>query len=317
MAEETSPDGARHARSRLSFGLKTSPMHTTYQAILRTWQQADEVAEIEHAWLWDHMLPLSGPKDGPCLEGWTLLSALAAQTERLRLGLLVTNNQIRQPAVLGKIASTLDVISGGRLVLGLGAGGTMPAGTPRTPDQHPGLAEYLAYGIPVTTPAEGLGRLAEAITIVRRMFTEDVFDFDGRYYTLQSTRNAPKPLQQGGPPVLVGGTGTRMLRLVAEHADIWNVPGPPHGSLEFITERSKVLDEHCSAIGRDPRDLLRSAQLILQADEPAAARQIVAAVIEAGFTHIVIAVRPPAPDNVARWLVSEVITPVRDELQVS
>ncbi|HKD88339.1 MAG TPA: LLM class flavin-dependent oxidoreductase, partial [Streptosporangiaceae bacterium] len=211
MADEGTT--ATAAGSRLSFGIKTTPMHTSYGAILRTWQQADEVPEIEHAWLWDHMLPLSGPREGPCYEGWTLLSALAAQTQRLRLGLLVTNNQIRQPAVLGKIASTLDVISGGRLVLGLGAGGTMAAGTPQTPDQHPGLAEYLAYGLRVTTPAEGLERLAETITIVRRMFTEDVFDFDGRYYTLKATRNAPKPLQPGGPPVLVGGTGTRMLRL--------------------------------------------------------------------------------------------------------
>ena len=299
-----------------SFGLKTSPMHMSYQAILRAWQQADEVPEIEHAWLWDHMLPLSGPKDGPCYEGWTLLSALAAQTRRLRLGLLVTNNQIRQPAVLGKIGCTLDVISGGRLVLGLGAGGTMPAGTQLTPDQHPGIAEYLAYGLPVTTPAEGLGRLAETIKIVRRMFAEDVFDFDGRYYTLKAVRNAPKPVQPGGPPVLVGGTGTRMLRLVAENADIWNIPGPPHGSIEFITERNQMLDQHCASIGRDPRDLVRSVQLILQGDDPAAARETVAAVIAAGFSHIVLAVRPPSPDNVARWLATEVITPVREGLPV-
>src|ERR1700746_2788678 len=115
--------GTELAGSRLSFGIKTTPMHTSYQAILRTWQQADEVPEIEHAWLWDHMLPLSGPKDGPFYEAWPLLTALAAQTRRLRLGLLVTNNQIRQPAVLGKIASTLDVISGGRLMLGPGGGG--------------------------------------------------------------------------------------------------------------------------------------------------------------------------------------------------
>src|ERR1700722_5183653 len=121
-------------RGRVSFGIKTTPMHTSYERLLRTWQQADDVPELEHAWLWDHMLPLSGPKDGAALEGWTLLAALAAQTSRLRLGLLVTNNQIRQPAVLGKIASTLDVISGGRLILGLGAGGTLPSGTPRTPD---------------------------------------------------------------------------------------------------------------------------------------------------------------------------------------
>lgn len=302
------------ADGQLTFGLKTSPMHTTYQEILRTWQQADEVPQIEHAWLWDHMLPLSGPKDGPIYEGWTLLTALAAQTRRLRLGLLVTNNQIRQPAVLGKIASTVDVISGGRLVLGLGAGGTLPAGTPRTPDQHPGLAEYLAYGLPVTTPSEGLGKLAETITIVRRMFTEDVFDFDGRYYSLTATRNEPKPVQPGGPPVLIGGSGTRMLRLVAEHADIWNVPGPPHGSLEFLVERSRVLDEQCAAVGRDPRTVIRSVQMILQADDPAAARTTVAGVVGAGFRHVVLAVRPPSPHNVARWLADEIIMPVRERL---
>lgn len=297
----------------LSFGLKTSPMHTSYQAILRAWQQADEVPELAHAWLWDHMLPLSGPQDGPVYEGWTLLTALAAQTRRLRLGLLVTNNQIRQPAVLGKMATTLDVISGGRLVLGLGAGGTLPAGAPRTADQHPGMAEYLAYGLPVTTPAAGLQKLAETITIVRRMFTEDVFDFAGQHYSLTGTRNEPKPVQPGGPPILVGGTGTRMLRLVAGHADIWNVPGPPHGSLEFLAERSAVLDQHCAAIGRDPSGLTRSVQLILQGDDAGAARRLVGGVVALGFRHIVLAVRPPAPDNVARWLASEVIAPVREQ----
>jgi alkanesulfonate monooxygenase SsuD/methylene tetrahydromethanopterin reductase-like flavin-dependent oxidoreductase (luciferase family) len=301
----------------LTFGLKTSPMHTSYAAILRAWQQADEVPEIEHAWLWDHMLPLSGPKNGPIYEGWTLLAALAAQTQRLQLGLLVTNNQIRQPAVLGKIASTVDVISGGRLVLGLGAGGTLPAGTPRTPDQHPGLAEYLAYGLPVTTPSEGLGKLAETITILRRMFTEDVFDFAGRYYSLTGTRNEPKPVQPGGPPLLIGGSGTRMLRLVAAHADIWNVPGPPHASLEFLAECSQVLDQHCAALGRDPRTVIRSVQMILQTDDAAAARRTVAAVIEGGFSHIVLGVRHPWPDNVARWLADEVIMPVREQLPVA
>lgn len=297
--------------NEVSFGLKTSPMHTTYQDILRTWQQADEVAEIDHAWLWDHMLPLSGPSEGSCFEGWTLLTALAAQTRRLRLGLLVTNNQIRLPAVLGKIATTLDVISAGRLILGLGAGGTLPPGTPRTPEQHPGLAEYLAYGLPVTTPAEGLGRLAETISIVRRMFTDDTFDFGGRYYSLTGTRNEPKPVQPGGPPVLVGGTGTRLLRLVAEHADIWNIPGPPHASLEFLAERSAVLDRQCELAGRDSSSVLRSVQLIVSADDPAAVRQLVGRVIDAGFGHVVLAVRPPAPDNVARWLADEIIGPIR------
>jgi alkanesulfonate monooxygenase SsuD/methylene tetrahydromethanopterin reductase-like flavin-dependent oxidoreductase (luciferase family) len=296
-----------------SFGVKTSPMHTTYQQVLRTWQQADDVPEIEHAWLWDHMLPLSGPKDGPIYEGWTLLSALAAQTRRLRFGLLVTNNQIRQPAVLGKIASSLDVISGGRLILGIGAGGTLPAGTSMEADRHPGLAEYLAYGLPVTTPTDGLAKLAETITIVRRMFTDDIFDFAGRYYTLTGTRNEPKPVQPGGPPVLIGGSGNRMLRLVAEHADMWNVPGPPHGSIEFLAERNQVLDRHCTAIGRDPAEVVRSTQVMFPGDDPVAARSVVGDVIAAGFSHIVMAVRPPAPDNIARWLADEIIAPIRDQ----
>ena len=300
----------------LTFGLKTTPMHTSYAAILRAWHQADEVTEIEHAWLWDHMLPLSGPKDGPIYEGWTLLSALAAQTRRLGIGLLVTNNQIRQPAVLGKIASTVDVISGGRLVLGLGAGGTLPAGSRGTPDEYPGLAEYLAYGLPVTTPSEALGRLAETIAIVRRMFTEEVFDFAGRYYSLTGTRNEPKPVQPGGPRLLIGGSGTRMLGLVAAHADIWNVPGPPHASLEFLAERSQVLDQQCAAVGRDPRTVIRSVQMILSSDDAAAARRTVAAVIDGGFRHIVLALRPPWPDNVARWLADEVIMPVLEQLPV-
>jgi alkanesulfonate monooxygenase SsuD/methylene tetrahydromethanopterin reductase-like flavin-dependent oxidoreductase (luciferase family) len=298
----------------LSFGLKTTPMHTTYQAILRSWQQADEVSELEHAWLWDHMLPLSGPQDGPVFEGWTLLSALAGQTRRLRLGLLVTNSQIRQPAVLGKMASTVDVISGGRLILGLGAGGMVPAGQPRTPDQHPGVAEYLAYGLPVATPSEGLQRLAETITIVRRMFTEDVFDFAGRYYCLTGTRNEPKPVQPGGPPVLIGCTGPRMLRLAAEHADIWNMPGPPHNSVEYAAERSAFLDQQCAALGRDPATVIRSVQVILQADDAAGGRHTVSRLIESGFSHIVLAVRAPAPGNIARWLASEIITPVRESL---
>src|SRR5215218_9401678 len=106
----------------LTFGIKTTPMHVDYEDLLRVWQEADLVPEIQDAWLWDHFLPLAGPKDGPVYEGWTLLSALAARTERLRLGLLVTSNRIRQPAVLAKIAATVDVVSGGRLDFGIGAG---------------------------------------------------------------------------------------------------------------------------------------------------------------------------------------------------
>src|SRR5262245_4445119 len=114
---------------RLSFGIKTTPARNTYADIVRVWREADGVSAIEHAWLWDHLLPLVGPASEPAYEGWTLLSALAAQTRRLHLGLLVTNNRLRPPAILAKIAATTDVISDGRLVLGIGVGGThQPAG---------------------------------------------------------------------------------------------------------------------------------------------------------------------------------------------
>jgi alkanesulfonate monooxygenase SsuD/methylene tetrahydromethanopterin reductase-like flavin-dependent oxidoreductase (luciferase family) len=330
----------------VTFGLKTAPVHTSYEWIQRAWLQADDVPEIEHAWLWDHVLPLSGPREGNIFEGWTLLSALAAQTRRLRLGLLVTNNQIRQPAVLGKMATTLDVISGGRLVLGLGVGGTrqhsvgVPGVAPRGQHsagvpgvaprgQHtagvPGVAprgqhsvdagpsEHAAYGLTVAPPGEGIGRLAEAITIIRRMFTEDVFDFAGRYYTLSGTINEPKPVQRPGPPVLVGGSGTRLLRVVAEQADIWNIPGPPHASVDFVTERSRVLDRHCADLGRDPASITRSVQVLIRTDEAAGERATIARLITAGFRHIVAGVLPPAPGNVARWLADEIINPVMEQ----
>jgi alkanesulfonate monooxygenase SsuD/methylene tetrahydromethanopterin reductase-like flavin-dependent oxidoreductase (luciferase family) len=299
----------------LTFGLKTSPVHITYGAIQRAWLQADDVPEIEDAWLWDHMLPLTGPKEGNIFEGWTLLAALAAQTQRLRLGLLVTSNRIRQPAVLGKMATTVDVISGGRLILGIGAGGTVqPAGTNGIPGDNPGIAEFAAYGLTLVSPGEGVARLAESLTILRRMFTDDVFDFRGQYYELAGTRNRPAPVQPGGPPILVGGSGTRLLRVVAEHADMWNIPGPPHASVEFVTERSRVLDRHCADIGRDPASIVRSVQLLFPADDPAAVRAAIAEVAAAGFRHIVLAVRPPWPDNLPRWLADEIINPVRQEV---
>jgi alkanesulfonate monooxygenase SsuD/methylene tetrahydromethanopterin reductase-like flavin-dependent oxidoreductase (luciferase family) len=302
----------------VTFGIKTTPMHTTYEQIRRTWLQADEIPELADAWLWDHMLPLAGPRNGNLFEGWTLLSALAPQTARLRLGLLVTNNLIRPPAVLGKMATTVDVISGGRLVLGIGVGGTVrsaPAqqtGQTQSPGGN-GPAEYAAYGLTAVPAGEGIGRLSETITIIRRMFTEEQFDFDGRYYSLSATINEPKPVQRPGPPVLIGGSGTRLLRVAAEQADMWNIPGPPHASLEFLAERSRVLDQHCADIGRDPAGLTRSTQLVITADDPAAVRATVIELIGAGFRHIVFGVRPPAPDNVPRWLADEIINPVLQE----
>lgn len=290
------------------FGIKTTPMHVSYEDIRRVWLEADAVPEIADAWLWDHLLPVAGPQDGQIHEGWTLLSALAARTRRLRLGLLVTSNRLRPPALLGKMASTVDVISGGRLVLGLGVGGTLqPPGAGGIPGANPAIAEYAAYGLSLVPPGEGIERLAETVAILRGMWTRDVFDFEGRHYRLRGTRCEPKPVQRPGPPLLIGGWGTRLLRLVAEHADMWNVPGPPHNTVEYIAERARVLDAHCAELGRDPAGITRSVQVLVSYDEPATTRETVARLVDAGMNHIVLNLPRPYPRGVARWLADEII----------
>jgi alkanesulfonate monooxygenase SsuD/methylene tetrahydromethanopterin reductase-like flavin-dependent oxidoreductase (luciferase family) len=292
----------------LRFGVKTTPMHLAYDDILRVWEEADELPELDDAWLWDHLMPLAGPPGGAVLEGWTLLAALAARTVRLRLGLLVTSNALRAPAHLGKIATTVDVVSDGRLIMGLGVGGTRQPEGP-----NPAVAEYAAYGLPLPSPGEGLARLTETITILRRMWTEEVFDHDGPFTTLHGTRNGPGPVRPGGPPLLLGGWGDRTLRIVAEHADIWNVPGPPHNGTDWIAERARVLDAHCAAIGRDPAEITRSAQIIVDYADPATTRAHVHALAAAGIRHVVLALPRPYPARAAHWLVEEIVTPVREK----
>ncbi|MGW4249688.1 LLM class flavin-dependent oxidoreductase [Nocardia sp. NPDC004722] len=295
----------------IEFGVKTTPQRVAYRDILRVWEEADELTEIADAWLWDHLLPLGGPADGPIFEGWTLLAALAARTRRLRLGLLVTSNRIREPAVLGKIASTVDAVSGGRLIMGLGVGGTrQPGDSGGIAGPNPAEAEYAGYGLSLVSPGEGLARLSETIEILESMWSEPEFDFEGRFYTLRRNRNEPKPVQR--PPLLIGGWGDRTLRLVARRADIWNIPGPPHNDLGFLTRRARVLDAQCAEIGRDPAEITRSVQYIVDYADPAGTRATVLELIGAGFGHIVLSLRAPYPDKVAAWLVENVITPVRE-----
>ena len=294
----------------LKIGIKTSLMHVSYDDVHRVWQEADEIPEVTDAWLWDHMMPLAGDRGGPALEGWTTLAALAARTSRLRLGLLVTSNRFRRPALLGKMATTVDVISGGRLIMGLVVGGTVqPPGAGGVPGDNPGIAEYAAYGIPLISPREGIARLVETVTILRKMWTEDVFDYEGPFTTLMGNRNSPKPIQPAGPPLLIGAWGDRTLRVVAEHADIWNIPGPPHNSVEALTERSRVLDQHCEAIGRDPAEVERSVQLLVADDGAAEARETIAALTAVGFRHVVVGARRQYEASGMKWMVEEVIRP--------
>jgi len=280
---------------RLSFGIKTAPQNTTYDAILRVWQEADEQPLLEHAWLFDHFMPIFGDPTGPCLEGWTLLTALAAMTTRLRVGLMVTGNTYRHPAVLANIGATLDVISRGRLDFGLGAGWNE--------------LEHQAYGIPLYPVGERIRRLGEACEVIRRLWTEPVASFEGTYYHLTDAYCEPKPLQQPHPPFVIGGSGEKLtLRVAARYASIWNfVTGP----VEEFKHKNAVLDEHCRVVGRDPAEIQRSVQLMMDPGDWPASRDLVRGYIAAGATHVILNLRPPYPERIAHSLVREIVEPLR------
>jgi alkanesulfonate monooxygenase SsuD/methylene tetrahydromethanopterin reductase-like flavin-dependent oxidoreductase (luciferase family) len=280
------------------FGIMTAPSQVDYHEVLRVWREADTVEEIEHAWLFDHLMPIFGDPDGPTYEGWTLLSALAAQTRRLRLGVMVTSNRFRPPAMLAKIATTVDIVSGGRLDFGIGVG-SRPS--------HPlARREYEAHGLPFHDPVHAVGSLAEACTVIRRLWTEpEPFDFHGTYHQLTGAFGNPKPVQHPHPPILIGGRSSPTLRVVAEHADLWNIPG---GDVDDVVRRSALLDRYCTEIGRDPASITRSIHLPVSYEQPNVTRAAISEAVDAGFGHVVLGLPTPYPTNVARWLADDVIT---------
>jgi alkanesulfonate monooxygenase SsuD/methylene tetrahydromethanopterin reductase-like flavin-dependent oxidoreductase (luciferase family) len=282
---------------RPQFGIMTAPQQVGYHDLLQVWREADAIPEIEHAWLFDHLMPIAGDPEGPIFEGWTLVSALAAQTERLRLGLMVTSNRFRPPAMLAKIAATVDVVSGGRLEFGIGAG-SRPG--------HPiARREYEAHGLPFHDAGHAVASLAESCTVIRRLWSADApFDFDGTYHRLVDAFCNPKPVQQPHPPIVVGGRANATLRVVAEHADVWNIPG---GDIDDAVSRSALLDRLCVEIGRDPNSITRSMALPVSYSQPRQTRDAIADAINAGFGHLVLMLPSPYPDNVARWVADEVI----------
>ena len=207
-------------------------------------------------WVMDHFyqLPGLGGADDKMLEGYTLLGALAARTQRVTLGTLVTGVTYRNPALLAKEVTTLDIISSGRAVLGIGAAWYDV--------EHEGL------GVEFPPVPERMDRLEEAVQICRLMFTEERPSFDGRYYRIKEARNIPHPIQAGGPPIMIGGSGPkRTLRAVAKYADISNVFGGP----DTLRKHIDILHNHCADIGRDPSEVkitrLGSLFLARSADE--------------------------------------------------
>lgn len=208
--------------------------------------RAAEDAGFDLITVMDHFYQIGpvGPETEPMLEAYTTLGAIAASTSRARLATMVTGVTYRNPALVAKAVTTLDVISKGRAMLGLGAAWND--------------SEHRGYGFDFPPVRERMDRLDEALTICRLMFTQERPSYEGRFYRIQEALNRPRPIQPGGPRILVGGGGEqRTLRLVARHADMSNW----FGTLDEVRHKNEVLDRHCEAEGRDPSTILRTVSV--------------------------------------------------------
>ncbi len=235
----------------VKFGLYFPQAGLSFPAIRERAQLADRLG-FDSILFVDHMWS-RGQMELDHLEAWTLMSAIAAVTERIRIGALVLCNSYRNPAFLAKMASSLDVVSNGRLLLGIGAGWMEE--------------EYHAYGYPFPRPRIRIEQLEEGLQIMKRLFTEKRATFQGKYYVLADAVNEPKPIQKPHPPILIGGAGEQLLlKVVARHADIWNCP---NNQAAALPRKLEVLRRHCADIGRDPDEIEVSEQvvIVLGADE--------------------------------------------------
>jgi F420-dependent oxidoreductase-like protein len=240
----------------MRFAIKTRPEHTTWEQMRDIWVAADTIPLFESAWNWDHFYPLTEPFDGPNLEAWTLLAAMAQATRRIRIGCQVTGMIYRHPAVLANMAATVDIISDGRLELGLGAGWNQ--------------MECDAYGIELPPLKERFDRFDEGVEAIACLLSLETTTLAGRYVKLTGARCEPKPRQRPYPPITIGGRGrTRTLRTAARWAAQWNLLPE---SVDDWRELKQVLVEHCDRIGRDPSEITCSVNIRMdQGIEPAVA----------------------------------------------
>jgi F420-dependent oxidoreductase-like protein len=220
-----------------------------YPELEQFWRTADALG-FEAVWNYDHFYGLAEDAN-PTHEGWTTLAAMAVVIRQARVGCMVTGVTYRNPAILAKMAVTVDHISGGRLDFGIGAG------------WHE--AEHRGYGLEFPSAGTRVAMLDEALTVIRRLWTEEEVRFQGRFYTLREAICEPKPLQHPHPPIVVGGSQPKMLRVIARHADEWNMPGQGPQEWGDVNVR---LNEACAEVGRDPAAIRRSVQLFLHPHEP-------------------------------------------------
>jgi F420-dependent oxidoreductase-like protein len=234
----------------MRFAIKTRPEHQTWEELRDVWIAADEIPLFESAWNWDHFYPLTEPFDDANFEAWTMLAAMAQATRRIRIGCQVTGMIYRHPAVLANMAATVDIISGGRLELGLGAGWNQ--------------MECDAYGIDLPPLKERFDRFDEGVEAIVRLLSQSTTTFPGQYVKLTEARCEPKPVQRPHPPITIGGRGKkRTLRTVARWAQQWNAIAT---SAQEWLELKEVLIGHCDALGRDVNEITCSVNVRIEPD---------------------------------------------------
>lgn len=217
------------------------PPHDQWATVMRVAQDIERLG-YESAWVYDHFHTVPEPTQEPTLEAWSVMAGLAAATDTIRLGQMCTCNSYRPPAYMAKVASTIDVMSGGRLEFSIGAGWY----------EH----EYLAYGYPFPSGGTRIAQLNEAVQIIKKMWSDDEATFEGKHFSVHGAINRPKPLQKPHPPLWIAGGGERKtLRVVAEHANYSNFGAD---SATFAS-KSRILEEHCEAVGRDYGEIGRTA----------------------------------------------------------
>lgn len=279
----------------MRFAISTSPQRTTWGWLREVWKRADDIELFESGWTFDHFYPLFGDSTEDCLEGWISLTALLHETQRLRGGVLVTGMIYRHPAVLANMAATLDVTSGGRLELGVGAGWNEE--------------ECTAYGIDLGTMDERFERFEEGVEVLHLLLTRDRSDFEGRWYRLTDAMNNPKPVQDP-LPICIGGSGLRRtIPAAARWAQHWNY-GSPTMNVEDFTMRHRVFVDACEAVGRDPGDITVSSIVRYSPDAAvmvAEARGFAEAGVDLGIVSV-----PKDADPAVVADIAEALTPLAE-----
>ncbi len=262
----------------MRYAIKTAPQYTRWEDMLAVWQAADQLPVFESAWNFDHFYPINVPDTtGPCMEAWTTLTALAQATQRIRIGCMVSGVVYRHPAVLANMIASLDIISAGRLEIGLGAGWSEE--------------ECEAYGIHLGTLKERFDRFDEACAVLHGLLTQEVSNFDGRYFQLRDARCNPPPLQKPHPPLCIGGNGEkRTFPNVARYANHWNYAG---FDVEGFVAKRAALHAQCVAQGRDPADIMTSVHQPVQWDNLSATEASVRAFKAAGLDLLIFYLPPP------------------------